>query len=171
MPSKGSICPALFLMGPFFQAPSQNQLALNLTLLSTDPKAPGSFLNFPWTEHPFLASAYNCVGLVQLWFNPRTGMASNSALGTALETICSFVSVTHWSNVMVLRIRLEDSLLCDFPVPLFFFFLNAFYLALNIILFFPLFQVKAKKSPVSASCPRTKQAEIHLDPRLHLLVF
>lgn len=97
-------------------------------------------------------------------------MASNSALGTVLETICSFVSATHWSNVMVLRIRLEDSLLCDFPVPLFFFF-NAFYLALNIILFFLLFQVKAKKSPVSASRPRIKQAEIHLDPCLHLLVF
>lgn len=69
--SKGSICPALFFMGPLFQAPSQNQLALNLTLLNTDPKAPGSFLCFPGTEHPFLASAYDCVGLVQTLIQPQ----------------------------------------------------------------------------------------------------
>ena len=120
--SKGSICPALFFMGPFFQAPSQNQLALNLTLLNTDPKAPGSFLCFPGTEHPFLASAYDCVGLVQTLIQPQDWDGIQLCVRYSAGDHLLFFSAAHLSNVMVLRIRLEDSLLCDFPVRFFFLF-------------------------------------------------
>lgn len=102
-------------------------------------------------------------------------MASNSELGTVLETTCSlcqcrtFADICkHLSNVIALRIRLEESLFCDFPVL---FFENAVYLAMNIIPFFLLFYIKAKKSPGSESHLRIKQTEIHLDPYLHFLVF
>lgn len=51
------------------------------------------------------------------------------------------------------------------------FFGNEIYLAVNIIPFSLLFYVKAEKSPGFASHLRIKQAEIHLDPYLHFLVF